>query len=87
MTWQDVYRMAGVLQMEWRHRTLRELWVLYQSYLVERWHHTAHMMQMWVKDKTVKYHEMHPLLKQVVKDRIKVDPDPSEFEIDFSLTP
>jgi hypothetical protein len=30
---------------------------------------------------------MHSLLKQVVKDRIKVDPDPSEFEIDFSLTP
>jgi len=54
--------MAAVVQLEWRHKTLRELFVQYQAVLLETWHHTARIQSAFSTEK-VPYEKLHPYFR------------------------
>jgi len=53
--------MAAVLCRNWRELTAVELWVSYQAYQIDRWHHTAHLMSCHVDNKKgLDYGKLNP---------------------------
>lgn len=72
-----MWSMAGTLRMEWRNRTLKELFVMYQACIMDSWHHTAHLKMMWA-GKNPKYSALHPLWHEVNN---KVVISPTDFSI------
>lgn len=68
-TWADIWLMAGVLRMEWRHRCLRELWAMYQFAIMDNYDHTCGIMSAssWGKTSPTK---LHPFRKDQSSTKI-----------------
>lgn len=40
-----MWKWCGILGIDWRFQTLKSAFVMYQSYLLHSWDHTAHISQ------------------------------------------
>lgn len=52
--------MAAIIGQDWRNKTLTELFIQYQTVLLETWHHTAHIKGSVALSKNSSYSSLHP---------------------------
>ena len=62
MNWKQVYVMSAIVNQDWRPMTLSELFVMYQSVLMETWHHTANLKGCFAGGKNTTYESLHPYM-------------------------
>ena len=54
--------MSAIIGQEWRPKTFKELFIQYQSYILEQWMHTASLRASFSMSKKTKIADFHPLL-------------------------
>lgn len=55
--------MSAIIHQDWRKKTLKELYIQWQAFLLESWHHTAHIKGCWA-GKGTSYESLHPFLSR-----------------------
>ena len=62
-----IYEQSAIVQQEWRCKTAKELFILWQSKVIYDWHHTTSLRVIHLDMKKVSYNDLHPYLKSPSK--------------------